>query len=64
MLKLHVFWGQGEFLEQITIIRERMLLKEKEIHGKWMTEERLKSSGDYSKHPVDIYLISHIEQTR
>ena len=30
------------------LIRERMTTKEREIHGMWMTEERMKKSGDFS----------------
>lgn len=32
------------------IVKERMLQKEKELHGKWQTKEKLEKSGDYSKH--------------
>lgn len=30
------------------MVKERMLQKEKEVKGRWMTEEKLKKSGDYS----------------
>lgn len=39
---------QGEFLSRIVVVRERMMSKEKEVHGKWMTEERLRGSEVYS----------------
>lgn len=38
---------QGEFLTRVVTVRKRMMEKSKEIHGKWMTEERL--NADYSK---------------
>ena len=34
-----------------------MLSKEKEVHGKWMTEERMKTSGEYSLCSGSIFLI-------
>ncbi len=37
---------------RVKVVRERMLQKEKEIHGKWQTREKLEKSGDYSKHLV------------
>ena len=35
---------------RVKIVKERMLQKEKEVHGKWYTKEKLEKSGLYSKH--------------
>lgn len=39
---------QAEFKTKIVVVRERMLAKEQEVNGKWMTEERLKGCELYS----------------
>ena len=30
------------------MVRERMESKEKEVHGEWMTEEKMTKSGEFS----------------
>ena len=40
---------KATFRTTVKVIRERMELKEKEISGQWMTEERMVKSGEYSK---------------
>ena len=41
--------AKATFRTSVKVIRERMELKEREISGEWMTEERMQKSGDYSK---------------
>jgi len=33
-------------------VKERMLHKEKEVKGKWVTREKMEKSGDYSRCPA------------
>ena len=40
---------KASFRTTVKVIRERMELKEREISGQWMTEERMVKSGEYSK---------------
>ena len=40
---------KATFRTTVKVIRERMELKEREISGQWMTEERMAKSGEYSK---------------
>ena len=39
---------QAAFTLKVVVVRERMLSKEKEIHGEWLTEERMQKSGEFS----------------
>ncbi|CAL1134414.1 unnamed protein product [Cladocopium goreaui] len=39
---------RAEFLTRVVVVRERMQSKEHEVTGKWQTEEKLKSSGEYT----------------
>ncbi|CAK8985160.1 Uncharacterized protein SCF082_LOCUS38 [Durusdinium trenchii] len=41
-----------EFCARVVLVRERMQQKEKEISGSWMTEERMKKSGDFSQESI------------
>ena len=59
MCKLHVLsytracttylCPEAQFLSRIVVVRERMQSKEREIHGEWMTEEKLHKSGEFTK---------------
>jgi hypothetical protein len=40
---------QSEFLTRVVVVRERLSSREQETTGKWMTEERLKASGEYTQ---------------
>lgn len=40
---------QSEFLTRVVVVRERLSSREQETTGKWMTEEKLTSSGEYTK---------------
>ena len=40
--------AQSKFITRVVVVRERMQSKEKEIHGEWFTEDRLKKSGEFS----------------
>ena len=40
--------SKAEFCARVIVVRERMETKEQEINGVWMTEEKLKKSGDFS----------------
>ena len=39
------------FKAQVKLIKERMELKENEISGEWLTDERMNRSGECSKSP-------------
>jgi len=39
---------QAEFAARVIIFRERMETKEMEVNGEWLTEQKMKKSGDYS----------------
>ena len=39
---------QAAFQKKVVIVKERMESKEREIHGEWMTEEKMVKSGDFS----------------
>ena len=43
---------QAGFLSRIVVVRERLESKEREVHGEWMTEEKLAKSGEFTK-PLD-----------
>ena len=55
-LRLQISHAKTEatFRGQVKIIRERMLLKEKEISGEWLTKERMEKSGEYSKYLLQV----------
>ena len=40
--------SKGEFITRVTIIKEQLSTKENEVHGKWMTEDRMKKCGEFS----------------
>ena len=40
---------QAEFKVRCKVVKERMLHKEKEVKGKWVTREKMDKSGEYSK---------------
>ena len=42
---------QGEFVRRVTFVRERLLQREQEVTGEWLTEERMKSKHGWSKRP-------------
>lgn len=44
--------SKGEFKTRVTILKEQLSSKENEIHGKWMTEDRMKKSGEWSPHGI------------
>lgn len=39
---------EAEFCARVIVVRERMESKEQETTGIWLTEEKMKKSGDYS----------------
>ena len=39
---------QAEFVSRCRLIKEKMEEKESEVSGKWMTEDKMKKSGQYS----------------
>ncbi|CAL1134409.1 unnamed protein product [Cladocopium goreaui] len=43
---------RAEFLTRVVVVRERMQSKEHEVTGKWQTEEKLKSSGEYTPQSI------------
>ncbi|CAK9057365.1 unnamed protein product [Durusdinium trenchii] len=43
---------KAEFCSRVIIVRERMEAKESEIHGSWMTEEKLKASKEFSPEAI------------
>ena len=47
VIDLH--YGQAKFLSRIIVVRERMESREREIHGSWLTEERMQKSGEFSE---------------
>ena len=44
--------SQGEFITKVTILKEKLSSKENEVHGKWMTEDRMKKSGQFSPQAI------------
>ena len=44
----HFLGCEAEFAARVLVVRERMETKEKETTGFWLTEEKMKKSGDYS----------------
>ena len=40
---------QGEFVRRVSFVRERLLQREQEITGEWLTEERMKTKHSWSK---------------
>lgn len=40
--------NQAEFRTRVVIVRERLSAREEEVTGKWQTEEKLKSCGEYT----------------
>lgn len=40
--------SKGEFITRVTIIKEQLSTKENEVHGKWMTEDRMKKCGEFN----------------
>ena len=40
---------QAEFVTKVEIVRERLSSREQETTGKWFTEEKLKSCGEYTQ---------------
>ena len=40
--------AEASFQRRVVVVRERMESKEREIHGEWMTEEKMIKSGDFS----------------
>ena len=43
--------SQAKFSAKIIIVRERMESREREIHGEWLTEEKLAKSEEFSACP-------------
>lgn len=39
---------EADFVVKVKIIRERLESKESEVHGRWLTEEQLKKSKEYT----------------
>ena len=39
---------QAEFAARVIVVRERMETKEMEVNGEWLTEAKMKKSGDYT----------------
>ena len=40
--------SKAEFIRKVTVIKERMSTKEQEVHGRWLTEERMKKLNEWS----------------
>lgn len=36
---------QAEFLTRVVVVREKMMLREQEIHGTWLTEAKMSQKG-------------------
>ncbi|CAL1142065.1 unnamed protein product [Cladocopium goreaui] len=43
---------RAEFAARVLVVRERMEMKEKETTGMWLTEDKMKKSGDYSPESI------------
>ncbi|CAL1166498.1 unnamed protein product [Cladocopium goreaui] len=43
---------KAEFKVRCKVVKERMLHKEKEVKGKWVTREKMEKSGDYSRESI------------
>lgn len=39
---------EAEFVTKVTYIKEKMRTRENEIWGRWLTEERMKKSNEFS----------------
>lgn len=39
---------EAEFVTKVTYIKEKMRTRENEIWGRWMTEERMRKSSEFS----------------
>ncbi|CAK9112217.1 unnamed protein product [Durusdinium trenchii] len=47
---------RAEFLTRVVVVRERMALREQEVHGTWCTEAKLTSQSTPRKvHPDFVY---------
>ena len=53
------FCSEAAFAHRIVVVRERLESKEREIHGEWMTEEKMQKSGEFSaSHGFELYVAS------
>ncbi|CAJ1401246.1 unnamed protein product [Effrenium voratum] len=40
---------RGDFVTRVTLVKEKMMSREQEVMGHWMTEEKLRKEGNSSK---------------
>lgn len=46
-MRVNQIWAtlEAEFLTRVVVVRERMALREQEVHGSWMTEAKMTQKG-------------------
>ncbi|CAK9078759.1 unnamed protein product [Durusdinium trenchii] len=48
ILEMALLQCLGEFVRKVTVLKEKLASREQEVHGRWMTEERMRKCGEWS----------------
>ena len=58
------FLTEAAFVSRVTFVKERILQREKEVTGEWLTEERMKNKHNWGKHRVRIQIPRVLEEPK
>ncbi|CAK9013862.1 Uncharacterized protein SCF082_LOCUS12105 [Durusdinium trenchii] len=68
ILEMALLQCLGEFVRKVTVLKEKLASREQEVHGRWMTEERMRKCGEwpwkYNESITEYYIETDEKTTR